>query len=272
MLDIAKELNEEFPRIALEIIKSQSQTYSKLLNNECCDKSIEEKLDCTCLNDPYRNKYGIMTHTKKSVSSFENYNVVYFISAISPQKKINLKEEIEEISKLELVKLALVYHDIGKYEIQSFRGSFPNHAEKSADIVKPHLIQKLSEKQCDYVLKLIRNHHLLDKLIDIVAGKLTKTYIDRDDFWKELEKAEEQTSGIEQELAVLIIANVLAKEERDVFLEEKQEIFEKAMQEEYNKKTQPSPDIIRPFNVRKIYDKTLEFLEIYLNYMDFLKK
>lgn len=74
-------------------------------------------------------------------------------------------EKIENNSKLDLLKIIILLHDIGKTKTQINNNdgttSFPDH-EKSSFQLAPALLTKfnITIKECEYILPLIRDHYL----------------------------------------------------------------------------------------------------------------
>lgn len=78
-----------------------------------------------------------------------------------PKSATKLNKKIDHLSLSDLTILAGYLHDIGKkkaFKKEGDQSFFVDHEKHSFDIAKQLLKEHLSEKEIDFLLKLIRNH------------------------------------------------------------------------------------------------------------------
>lgn len=148
-------------------------------------------------NNDWHNNETVFDHTLSALNNLEN-----IVRNSRKEIKQALNEIIEDNSRMNLLKIAVLLHDIAKKEtIVSSNGlTFcPNHeikgAEKARGILKRF---NLSKKESKIITDIIKYHYSIHEIIILEDKQL---------FQKEYEKFKQKFSNIYLELILLAFAD-----------------------------------------------------------------
>jgi hypothetical protein len=160
---IITNLTHEFPHLALTLIQQNQQ-----LSLERREKFAAHP------DDPAEHahswhEFGIITHSKRFQQYLEK-NVPHYLKewGIAEPVQAVLREEIDGQPKGQLLHIAALLHDIGKFRARTLKG-FKDHEEYSGKIirttVKPLLeAQGLTGNQIEYIASCAELHYELGKV------------------------------------------------------------------------------------------------------------
>lgn len=150
----------------MEKIKVSEFTIEKIRNREF-EKLIPEfyELEKIVENNPWHNNDNVLNHTASLLEELDE-----LIKKPNDKIKAYLDKKISTCSRKELLFLAAFFHDIGKRE--TFRKEKDTteclgHEEAGAVKLKTILPRfDLSEKERDFVIKLVRNHGFFHEILN----------------------------------------------------------------------------------------------------------
>ena len=164
---IIQDLKEKLPEIGKEIASQNTRL------PEDYKKRFLENLDSVQEHQPKWHEWGIITHTYKTLEAFEKCNK-YLPKDLQSKIEKYLEEEIDGVKRRELIRIALILHDVGKFEkgiIRDEQGNFKkfdfnNHEQISERIIltklKPRLESYgLTENQIKYIASCAGHHYEL---------------------------------------------------------------------------------------------------------------
>lgn len=167
---ILSTLRNILPDIAKDLIVSTHDMSDPL------DKTFVEDPDSPAEHSPRWHQYGILTHSEK-FREFIEVDATVLLEEWGILDKANaiLREEIEGISKANLLQIAALVHDLGKFTARTFEykkdeplARFVNHEAHSGAIIRSEFkstLQELglSEAQIEYIAECAEHHFDLGK-------------------------------------------------------------------------------------------------------------
>ncbi|MEK7568403.1 MAG: hypothetical protein AAB498_02130 [Patescibacteria group bacterium] len=215
---------EKFPVIAKDLIQ-KSQDLSDDRN-----KNFFENPDDFLEHEPNWHQWGIITHTKM-FEKFYRKEISQYLKRweVNDKSEIKMSEEIDGISKDQLLNMAIPFHDLGKFTERklkreddgSISASFKKHETASGKIIRTPefsgtLKQEygLTDAQIEYIARCAELHYELGIIRD-EAKKSDMGYtlaFARSDVFKERAK---QLMALHPdfklEVGMLFLADSLAK-------------------------------------------------------------
>ena len=153
---ITAEIRHDLKYIATQLAR-KSPSYSI---------EFEEQLDDVAQHSVKWHQFGILTHTRLTFDYLRKnklYRELNFPHQVLARIQRHLNKKIGDLTKTELLKIASLLHDIGKFKVrfwddikQQFK--FKGHEAESAKIAKQYLKNKLTPTQAAYIYKIILLH------------------------------------------------------------------------------------------------------------------
>lgn len=167
-------LRKTLPDIARGLITSTHDLSDPL------EQSFADNPDGPVEHSPRWHQYGILTHSEK-FREFIKVDTPILMEhwGILDKAETVLSEEIEGISKADLLQIAALVHDLGKFTARTFEyredellARFVNHEAHSGTIIRTTFkdtLQKLSlsEAQIEYIAECAEHHFDLGKARDV---------------------------------------------------------------------------------------------------------
>jgi hypothetical protein len=204
---------------------------SKRVIAEYLDMSQQENRDFYDQPDSVENhkpdwhQWGIITHTNKFLEHFKNEIPEYLQRfGLVPEQK--LAEQIDGISKQELLEMAVALHDIGKFAVRRKKTegfTFKGHEKASGQIVRSQTYQKLlgedfglTGKQIEYIARCAELHYVLGTLrseAKLTGRGFTAEYADSAEFKEAAKQIASQYPDFCLEIGIMYLADSMAKME-----------------------------------------------------------
>lgn len=258
----------KLPDMAKELIKNKSD----FSNEE--NQRFYENLDDPNEHSPRWHQWGIITHTKM----FEKYyreEVKQYLAQweILDKVKNKISEEIDGISRDQLLRIAIIFHDLGKFTERKLSrkgdGSFAfnGHEAVSGKIIRERefsgMLKKeyeLTENQIEYIARCAELHYQ----INFICQKENNTiaFTKSENFNEKAKNLMDTYKDLQLEIGLLFLGDLLSKTEVRISVDTDNGIEEQA---EFIKglitKRKLSEDMI---NVIKQFPINLAFAENYL--------
>lgn len=213
------------PFIAKTLIQ-QSQDMSRPEN-----RSFFENPDDVIEHEPKWHQWGIITHSKMFQRFLEEKVPGYLETwNLTKMTAPRLAEEIDGVSKQELLSVVAVVHDLGKFTVRKLKekegersNSFKGHESASGKIVRSPEFSKrlkqggiLTDKQIEYVAKCAELHYVLSIIrteADKSALGCTLTFANSDAVKELCRGLIVEYHDFALEVGLLFLADSLAKTE-----------------------------------------------------------
>ena len=222
--EIVVSITDKLPSIAKSLI-SQNQDLSEEIN-----RTFFENPDDPQEHGPKWHQWGIITHTKMSIKAYTE-EVPQYLSQWGILDKIKLEttEKIDNLSKDQLLRIAILFHDLGKFserklkngENNSLSFSFKNHEIASGKIIRsPEFSEMLKQEyglttpQIEYISQCAELHFELGFMRDEAKKSdlgYTINFVNSDLFEKFLEGFFLQHQKLHMEMGLLFFVDSLAK-------------------------------------------------------------
>lgn len=217
----SEELLEDLPEIAKSIIKSCPENI-EFKNNPDSPREHERKY----------HQYGIITHTNELLDFYVSDCPKAFEKwGIKDKVDEKLGEIIDGKNKAELLEIAMVFHDIGKFErefklnVSTGKIDFPdykNHESKSEGLIRSNeMIQNilkkkhgLTENQIDYIAKAAGLHYKLGNARNSVkenGGKYNLAFANSEECKTICEEIAKQYPEYMEEIGIMFFCDNMAK-------------------------------------------------------------
>ena len=188
------------------------------------------------------HQFGIITHTSFFLSAFQKEAQEFFKNwGITQKVETKFNEQIDGKSKLELLQISIIFHDLGKF-VRNFEETngkiehnFYGHEALSEKIIEENefiyrLLNKqfkLTKAQIKYIARCAGLHFELGKSRD-VARKTTKGYsiafADSEECQKSCDTIAFQFPHFKEEIGILFLCDNLAKTDMRIDAETDEEI------------------------------------------------
>jgi len=213
--------------------------------------------------------------------NFYNDEALKYLENWGIEKEIEkyLSQTIDNKSKDDLIRIAILFHDLGKFTQRKINykddGStffiFKNHEIASANIIKSQSFSDwlkdqyfLTDAQINYIAQCAGVHYELGKIRDRANQSDIFQYVKGDQIQKDIQEIMEQNKGFELEIGILFLADSLAKTEIHINGNNDEDINQKSflIKEEISKKglnfTMEKAAKQMPINIKiaEIYLKT----------------
>jgi hypothetical protein len=178
-------------------------------------------------HSPLWHQYGILTHSKEFQTIIKSgLSVLSAQWNISNEVKAALSEEIQGVSKADLLQIASLLHDLGKFTTRVFErqedgtllAKFVGHETDSGAIVRTELkdvLQKMGmhEQQIEYIARCTEHHFDLGKArqVAIDNGGYTMTFARSETFKKVAQDMIKANPELALEVGLMFIADSLSK-------------------------------------------------------------
>ena len=155
---------------------------SRFIKDTPENQSFIEHPDASIEHKPEWHHFGIITHTRRFADHFES-TMQQYLREWGIDQKINayLDEKIDGISKKELLRLSIPFHDVGKLAGRYFKmkdgkpvAHYNGHEKLSEELIRRDGIIRqflssmgLTDSQIDYVATCAGLHYELGKIRDI---------------------------------------------------------------------------------------------------------
>ena len=178
-------------------------------------------------HSPLWHQYGILTHSKEFQTIIKSdLSILSAQWNISNEVKAALSKEIQGVSKADLLQIASLLHDLGKFTTRTFErqedgtllAKFVGHETDSGAIVRTELedvLQKLGmhEQQIEYIARCTEHHFDLGKArqVAIDNGGYTMTFARSETFKKVAQDMIKANPELALEVGLMFIADSLSK-------------------------------------------------------------
>ncbi len=224
--EIIISITNRLPSIAKSIV-SQSQDLTEEKNRFFFDNPDDPKEHM-----PKWHQWGIITHTKMSEKSYREEVPKYLNQwGILNKVKLETSEKIDNISKDQLLRIAILFHDLGKFSKRKLKYkentpvsfSYKNHEIASGKIIRDVKFSEmlkqeysLTNAQIEYVARCAELHSELD----LIRSKDKKsdtgynfTFVNSDLFNKYVEQFCLQHPSYQMEIGLIFFVDSLSKTE-----------------------------------------------------------
>ncbi|MFH1838396.1 MAG: HD domain-containing protein [Candidatus Kuenenbacteria bacterium] len=211
---------EKFPEIAKKLI----QTNQNLSNEE--KKSFSENPDDPSQHELRWHQWGIITHTKMTEKAYKEQVPMYLENWKLKEKVTQyMSEQIDGVSKDQLLSIAILFHDLGKFAVRETKEggtfSFKKHEIASGKIIRTQKFSKmikqeyrLTDTQIEYIARCAELHYELgimrDEAKKTEAG-YTLSFIESNAYKNCIKNIMEANKGFELEIGLLYLADFLGK-------------------------------------------------------------
>jgi len=230
---IVNSLWEKFPEIAKRLIReSQDMTDPK-------NQSFFENPDAASEHETNWHEWGIITHTKNFEKKYrEELPGLFAKWGIFEKIRKALNNEIDGVKKNDLLNIAAVLHDLGKFtqrkltrkEDGAISVSFKTHEVASGRIIRsPKFLEMLktnyglSEPQIEYIARCAELHYELGIFRDKMKGisrDYTIAFAKSGEFKKEVKDMLSHYGSFSPEIGILFLADSLAKTSINISVED----------------------------------------------------
>ncbi|EDK72757.1 metal dependent phosphohydrolase [candidate division TM7 genomosp. GTL1] len=198
---VIQNLSEALPDIATTLITKYQDM--SLAHNQSFAKEPDDPAE----HELRWHQYGIITHSRRFEEYFREVVPMYLEKwGIVDSVNKNLAKTIDNTPKAELLRVAALLHDVGKFTAR-VPGSFRGHEAHSGRIIRTELTEQLkkfkfTEKQIEYIATCTELHYELGKIRR--SARLSEGYTM--DFLKshEFKQAAEETLRARPEFALEI--------------------------------------------------------------------
>ncbi len=223
--EIVQDLEEKLPEISKQIALRNAR-----LPEEDKQKFLQN-LDSPKEHQPMWHQWGIITHSKKLQEYWSTKKFLCDIPKYLHKALIDyLQEEIDGVSKQELIGIALPLHDLGKFNKALGEGKFDfdGHEKYSQQIILEPFVSVilhthgLTDKQIDYIANCAGKHFELGLLrLEIIESGLgyTKEWVQSDYFTEAVKKLFPIVLGYELEVGLMYLADSWAKVDSTILQE-----------------------------------------------------
>lgn len=222
--EITASLWEKLPTIAKDLIQ-KSQDLSDERN-----KNFFENPDDFLEHEPNWHQWGVITHTKM-FEKFYREKIPQYLEqwGVSDKAQQQISEQIDGISKDQLLNMAVPFHDLGKFterrlkreEDGSISASFKKHEAASGKIIRTPefsgmLKQEygLTDAQIEYIARCAELHYELGIVRDEAKKSdlgYTLAFAKSDAFRDRAKQLMAQHPDFQLEVGMLFLADSLAK-------------------------------------------------------------
>lgn len=204
---------------------SQNQDLSEEKN-----RTFLENPDDPQEHGPKWHQWGIITHTKMSEKAYREEIPKYLNQwGVLDKIKSGTSEKIDNLSKDQLLRIAILFHDLGKFserklkhrEDNSVSFSFKNHEITSGKIIRSHDISEmlkqdysLTDTQIEYVARCAELHFELGFVRDEAKKSrlgYSFAFINSDLFEENINKIFLQYPTFQMEIGLLYFVDFLSK-------------------------------------------------------------
>jgi len=222
---------KKMPILAKKLIEETQD-----LSNENNIEFLNNPDELSC-HQPNWHQWGIITHTKM-LEKFYNKKVPKYLEKWGIKEKINkyLSQRIDNKTKDELIRIAIIFHDLGKFsqrkinykEDNTVFFSFGGHEIASASIIRSqgftNLLKKdylLTDKQIEYIAKCAELHYELGKARDMAKKTnlgYTLRYSKSNQAKESMLSIMDENKDYQAEIGILFLADSLAK--TDIYIKD----------------------------------------------------
>ena len=226
---IIRELWTELPTIARGLIAEAWRHAEKRY------RAFLESPDSAREHEPKWHQWGIITHTQMFQQHYERQVPRYLkrwgVSELVARK---LARRIDGVSKSDLLRISIPLHDLGKFfvrlwrldadtpsDVLKFKVKFSEHDKASGRIVRRPAFRRmlearfgLTERQVEYIAKCTERHYEFGKMRDRAKESrlgFTLRFARSPSMLKECRRLLRENRGFQLEIALLFLADSLAK-------------------------------------------------------------
>lgn len=235
--DIVESLWQKLPEIAKDLI-GRSQDVSIERN-----KLFLENPDSVSEHEPSWHQWGIITHTKMFEKIYRE-QVPEFLAEWGIKDKVDeqMSQEIDGMSKAELLNIAAPLHDLGKFTMRTLKpeedgsmsASFKKHEADSGRIIRtPEFTQMmkleygLTDAQIEYIARCAELHFELG-IVRNEAKKseagYTLAYANSDEYKQRAKQIMAEYADFQPEIGILFLADSFGKTEMQISAKTDEEI------------------------------------------------
>lgn len=223
LTEIISHLGASLPSIATGLIKTH-QDMSEPTNTE-----FAHNPDDYLQHAPNWHQYGIVTHSLEFARAMNEVIPLYLEQwGIAEEANKVLSEKIENVSKKELLEVASLLHDVGKFTARRFEISdshqsshhFDDHEAHSGDVVRNELSQQLigsglTHNHIEYIARCVELHFELGKTRRASKASVgyTMSFVFTPEFHEAAQEIIEANPDFGLEIGLQFIADNLSKSE-----------------------------------------------------------
>ncbi|MBO7491670.1 MAG: hypothetical protein J6T59_04440 [Bacteroidales bacterium] len=234
------------PRVMEEAFEFLKNNASKFIKDTPENQSFIANPDAPAEHKPKWHQFGIITHTRKFAYHYD-HTLPQYLKEWGLCKKMNvyLDDEIDRISKNDLLRLSIPFHDLGKFTgrfIKMENGQpnahFNGHEKLSEELIRGNrdvrqffVSQGLTDLQIDYIAQCAGLHYELGKIRDIPkkrGEKFTIAFIQSQECKDYCLTSMKEHPGFKVEMGILYICDSLAKTDIIIEAESDEEIAAKS--------------------------------------------
>lgn len=220
--EVLSELTEQLPDIARHLITTNHDTTIP------ANQAFAEHPDDPKHHSTRWHQHGIISHSQEFARAIVETIPGYLEQwGIAKHAEDVLSEPIDGVEKRELLEVASLLHDIGKFTARKFEDDhhdvwhFDDHAQHSHDIVRSDLSDILkrfdfTEKQIDYVADCAKLHFELGEVRKVARSSgvgYTMKFADTPEFKAAAQEIIDQHPDYALEIGLMFIADGLSKSE-----------------------------------------------------------
>ena len=188
-------------------------------------------------HEPDWHQWGVLEHSRRVSQAMANEAPIFCLAWEAPFISDLKAEVVEHKSKWDLLLIACVVHDLGKWAGRTVK-SGGSHSFKGHEAVSEHLIRhdpyvrrvllqvKLRSEQLDYIARVAGTHYELGKLRRLAQerGEFDLTFLKSDHFRQGCKLLAAQYPDYLREIGLIFLADSLAKVEFRAGLESSEKI------------------------------------------------
>jgi len=233
--NIIESFQNRLPSIAKGFIWRSLVTKSKDINVYNRNLNFFNNPDSIQEHEPTWHQWGVVTHTSK-VQEYYRDKVPHFLQSwgVAEEVRTHLSEKIEGVSKEDLLRLSIVFHDLGKFtrrEVKTgkhgvpegqYYVSFRGHEEDSGKIIREPVFSRIlkkfgfTESQIEYIARCAELHYKLGVVRQNAKDKnenFSISYTHSETFRNAVLQVMNESPEYKLEIGLLFLADSLAKTE-----------------------------------------------------------
>ncbi len=216
--EIIESFYKRFPIIAKDLIK-KNQDLSDEKNKKFLDNP-----DDPSQHEPRWHQWGIITHTKMFEKAYNEETLKYLEQwGIYNEVQNQMSEEIDSVSKDQLLRIAILFHDLGKFTTRKIKEklfSFKEHEIASGEIIRSSEFSamlkqeyNLTDAQIEYIAQCAELHYVFGVIRDQAkkSNGYNFAFIQSDEFKEQIKQILTQYPNFQLEIGLLFLADTLGK-------------------------------------------------------------
>lgn len=218
--EVARVLVEALPHIAEGLMRGRGD------NTESANQTFAEKPDDILEHEPLWHQFGIITHSLRAEQAYrEEIPNLLQEWGIDEPIVATLSQEVEGISRRDLLRITFLLHDVGKFtsrRLEVGRGRFKGHEADSGTIIRQEgsvvndmlTAQGFTDAHIDYIATCASLHFELGKMREVAKDSplgYTLAFIKSPHFQDMTKTIAHQHPNFAIEIGMLFLADNLSK-------------------------------------------------------------